>query len=82
MPVTYAVNRNIVGNAILGSNVAAPQGSTVNFAVADNQSNIFIGGTFINGPASSTAVFLPPATINGPATASTSNTISTAFVVR
>jgi hypothetical protein len=78
MPVTYAVNRNIVGNAILGSNVAAPQGSTVNFAVADNQSNIFIGGTFINGPASSTAVFLPPATINGPATASTSNTMSTA----
>ena len=76
MPVTYTVNRNIVGNSILGSNVAAPQGSTVTFAIADNQSNIFIGGTFINGQGSSSTCFLPTATATGPAAGSTGNTIS------
>jgi hypothetical protein len=68
MPVTYLVNRNIIGNPILASNVAAGTSSNVLSIVADSGGNIYTGGSFLGS-----SPFLPNATATGPATVITNN---------
>jgi hypothetical protein len=68
MPVTYLVNRNVIGNPILASNVAAGTSSNVMSIVADSVGNIYTGGAF-----SGTSCFLPNATATGPSTVISNN---------
>ena len=78
MPVTYAVNRNIVGNPVLASNIASLTGSNITFAIPDNQGNVYVGGTF--QAFTTTSVYLPNATVTGPGTTNSSNTLTNAAI--
>ena len=72
MPVTYLVNRNIVGNPILGSNIAAPLSSNIFSIVADPAGNVYVSGSYM-GAASTN--YVEPASSTGPATGNTTFTL-------
>ena len=71
MPVTYLVNRNIVGNPILGSNIAAPLSSNIFSIVADQSGNVYVSGSYMGA----TSNYVEPASSTGPATGNTSFTL-------
>jgi len=80
MPVIYAVNRNIVGNPVLASNVSVPiySNSTVNFVLTDATGNVYIGGNYQSNNFAGGIVYLPNASTAGPNGASTANVFSSA----
>lgn len=73
MPVTYLVNRNIVGNPILGSNIAGSTSSNIVSIVADPSGNVYVGGSY-SGTGTN---YIPVATSNGPASGGSSSNVLT-----